>query len=120
MDTQPTSLPRAALWMSGWLSLMLVIAVAGREALRGLHVFQVMELRSLIGFAMVWPLVHASGGWRAMGTARPGQHVLRNVVHFGAQYCWFAALLMIPLGMLLDRVAHRMAMRRWEKQTGRR
>ena len=36
---------------------------------------------------------------RAMGTARPGQHVLRNVVHFGAQYCWFAALLMIPLAI---------------------
>ncbi|MFZ9414242.1 MAG: DMT family transporter [Alphaproteobacteria bacterium] len=101
MDAQPTSLSRAALWMSGWLSLMLVIAIAGREALRGLHVFQVMELRSLIGFAMVWPLVHASGGWRAMGTARPGQHVLRNVVHFGAQYCWFAALLMIPLAQVV-------------------
>ena len=27
---------------------------------------------------MIWPLVHASGGWRAMGTARLGQHVLRN------------------------------------------
>lgn len=27
-------------------------------------------------------------------------------------------IIMIPLGMLLDRVAHRMAMRRWQKQTG--
>ena len=29
-------------------------------------------------------------------------------------------IIMIPLGMLLDRMAHRMAMRRWEKQTGKR
>lgn len=97
MQTSSADLPRAALWMSGWLTLMLVIAVAGRQALRELDVFQVMELRSLIGFAMLWPLMHASGGLRAMGTARLGQHVLRNVVHYAAQYCWFAALLLIPL-----------------------
>ena len=27
-------------------------------------------------------------------------------------------IIMIPLGMLLDRLAHRMAVRRWQKQTG--
>ena len=27
-------------------------------------------------------------------------------------------ILMVPLGMLLDRFAHRMAVRRWQKQTG--
>jgi hypothetical protein len=29
------------------------------------------------------------------------------------------AVLMIPLGMLLDRLSHKMAMKRWMKQTGR-
>ena len=29
------------------------------------------------------------------------------------------AVLMIPLGMLLDRMSHKMAMKRWMKQTGR-
>ena len=29
------------------------------------------------------------------------------------------AILMIPLGMLLDRWSHKMAMKRWMKQTGR-
>ncbi len=38
------------MWMAGWLSLMLIVAVAGREALREINVFQLMELRSLIGF----------------------------------------------------------------------
>jgi drug/metabolite transporter (DMT)-like permease len=80
---------------------MLVIAVAGREAMRELNVFQVMELRALIGFVLLWPLVHAAGGWRAMGTARLGQHVLRNVVHYAAQYCWLAALLLIPLAQVV-------------------
>ena len=35
-------------------------------------------------------------------------------------YALIMGILMIPLGMLLDRLAHRMALRRWEKQTGRR
>jgi drug/metabolite transporter (DMT)-like permease len=98
MQSPPAvSLPRAALWMSGWLSLMLVIAVAGRQALAELSVFQVLELRSLIGFVLLWPLVHAAGGLRAMATTRLREHVLRNFVHYAAQYSWFAALLLIPL-----------------------
>ena len=102
MQTPPAvSLPRAALWMSGWLSLMLVIAVAGRQALAELGVFQLLELRSLIGFVLLWPLVHAAGGLRAMGTARLREHVLRNLVHYAAQYCWFAALLLIPLAQVV-------------------
>ncbi len=36
--------------MAGWLCLMLIVAVAGREATRELNVFQLMELRSIIGF----------------------------------------------------------------------
>src|SRR5262245_37407268 len=36
------SKPMAALWMAGWLALMLVMAVAGREAVRELNVFQLM------------------------------------------------------------------------------
>ena len=47
------SIPRAAAWMAGWLTLMLVIAVAGREAARELSVFQVMLLRSVLGLAML-------------------------------------------------------------------
>jgi hypothetical protein len=35
-------------------------------------------------------------------------------------YALIMGVLMIPLGMVLDRLAHRMALRRWEKQTGRR
>jgi drug/metabolite transporter (DMT)-like permease len=95
------SLPRAALWMGGWLSLMVVIAVAGREATRELAVFQVMEMRSIIGFAMLYPLLRASGGLAAVRTSRPLQHVARNVVHYAAQYGWFVALTLIPLAQVV-------------------
>ncbi len=95
------SLSKAALWMGGWLSLMVVIAVAGREATRELAVFQIMELRSIIGFAMLYPLLHASGGLAAVRTSRPRQHMARNVVHYAAQYGWFVALTMIPLAQVV-------------------
>lgn len=95
------SIARAAGWMAGWLTLMVVIAVAGREASRELSVFQIMLMRSVIGMAMLWPLVRAAGGLAAMRTERLPQHALRNAVHYAAQYGWFAALTMIPLAQLV-------------------
>ncbi|MEA2795486.1 MAG: hypothetical protein QOI87_2866, partial [Bradyrhizobium sp.] len=38
MDRTP-SIPKAALWIAGWLALMLIVTVAGREATRELNVF---------------------------------------------------------------------------------
>jgi drug/metabolite transporter (DMT)-like permease len=92
---------KAAAWMVGWLTAMVVMAVAGREATRTLHVFQIMELRSLLGFVLLWPLLHASGGLKAMRTRRLGQQVARNVVHYGAQFGWFFALTLIPLAQVV-------------------
>ena len=101
MTRQP-SIPKAALWMAGWLSLMLIVAVAGRETTRELNVFEIMELRSVLGFAMLYPLVHRAGGLAAMRTARPLQHVARNVVHYAAQLGWFVALTLIPIGQVVS------------------
>ena len=80
---------------------MLVMAVAGREATRELHVFQILEMRSVIGLFMVCPLIRASGGLAAMRTRRPLQHVVRNTVHYGAQFAWFFALTLIPLAQVV-------------------
>lgn len=88
--------------MAGWLTLMVVIAVAGREAARELSVFQIMLLRSTLGMAMLWPLVHLAGGLRAVRTARLPQHTLRNAVHYAAQYGWFVALTLIPLAQVVS------------------
>lgn len=99
--TSRSPLQKATLWMSGWLALMVVIAVAGREALRDMSVFQLMEMRSVIGMLMLWPLVRSAGGLAAMRTTRLQQHVLRNGVHYAAQYGWMAALLLIPLAQVV-------------------
>src|SRR5471032_46916 len=101
MDRTPSK-PRAALWMAGWLGLMLILVVAGREATRELNVFQIAELRSILGFFMLYPLVRINGGFAAMKTSRPLQHLGRNLIHYGAQLGWFFALTLIPLGQVVS------------------
>jgi drug/metabolite transporter (DMT)-like permease len=88
--------------MAGWLTLMLIVAIAGREATRELNVFQIMEVRSILGFFMLYPLVHMSGGLAAMKTSRPLQHIVRNLIHYTAQLGWFFALTLIPLGQVVS------------------
>jgi drug/metabolite transporter (DMT)-like permease len=98
---RPASKTMAALWMAGWLSLMLVMAVAGREATRELNVFELMELRALLGFGLLAPLIWRSGGISILKTARLQQHIARNLVHYGAQIGWFFALTLIPIGQVV-------------------
>jgi drug/metabolite transporter (DMT)-like permease len=101
MSAQP-SLPKAALWMGGWLSMMLLMTVAGREATREIDVFQIMEMRAVIGLALLTPFILAAGGFRTVRTKVPMQHIGRNFVHYFAQFAWFLALTMIPLAQLIS------------------
>lgn len=93
---------KAALWMGGSITSFLVMSIAGRETMPPLDVFQVMEMRSVIGFFILLPLVFAVGGFPAMRTKRPLQHIGRNVVHYAGQYAWLVALTMIPLAELIS------------------
>jgi drug/metabolite transporter (DMT)-like permease len=98
---RPASKIMASLWMAGWLSLMLVMAIAGREATRQINVFTLMELRCLLGLIMLSPLIWLNGGLNALRTTRLPQHVSRNLVHYVAQLGWFVALTLIPLGQVV-------------------
>ncbi len=99
-ETQSTL--KAALWIGGSIASFLVTTVAGRAIIPALDVFQVMEMRSVIGWFTLLPLVFASGGFSAMRTKRPLQHIGRNVVHYCGQFAWLQALAMIPLAQLIS------------------
>jgi drug/metabolite transporter (DMT)-like permease len=101
MSSHPSTL-KAAFWMAGWLAAMLVMAIAGRETTRELDVFQIMEMRSVIGLVMLYPLIHLAGGFGKLKTARPWQQVGRNIAHYGAQFAWFKALTLIPLAQVIS------------------
>ncbi|MDH2353153.1 DMT family transporter [Bradyrhizobium sp. SSUT18] len=100
MTTTPSK-TMAALWMTGWLSLTLVMAVAGREAVREMNVFQVMEVRSLLGLCMLYPMIRRAGGIGTLKTTRLPQHIARNLIHYVSQLGWFFALTLIPIGQVV-------------------
>lgn len=100
MATNQSNL-KAAAWMAGALACLLTMTVAGREAMRSLNVFQIMELRSLIGLVLLYPLVRSNGGLRAMRTSNLPKHIGRNMAHYGGQGAWLYGLTLIPLAQLI-------------------
>ena len=88
--------------MAGWLALMLMVAIAGRETTRELNVFQIMEVRSILGLFLLYPLIRLNGGLATMKTSRPLQHTGRSLIHYVAQLGWFYALTLIPLGQVVS------------------
>jgi len=101
MTAQP-SLLKAAFWMALSIASFLTMSVAGRETTNVLNVFQVLELRSVIGWFIILPVVMASGGFAAMRSGRMKLHVARNVVHYVGQGAWLYALTLIPLAVLIS------------------
>jgi drug/metabolite transporter (DMT)-like permease len=87
--------------MAGWLALMLIVAVAGREAMRELNVFELMAIRSWVGLCLLYPLIWRAGGFAVVKTQRLPLHIGRNTIHFGAQLGWFYALTLIPIGQVV-------------------
>ena len=96
------SIPKAAFWMALSIASFLAMSVAGRATTAELNVFQVLELRSVIGFFILLPLVMMSGGFAAMRTQRPVAHIARNVIHYTGQAAWLYALTLIPLAVLIS------------------
>ena len=92
---------KAAFWMGCWLACMMLVTWAGRETTKQLDVFQVMEMRSVLGLALLYPLIRAAGGLRAMASRSPFQQVARNIIHYTGQYLCLVALPMIPLAQVI-------------------
>src|SRR6201985_975845 len=98
---RPQSKSTAALWMSGWLPLMLVMVVAGREVMRELRAFQLMALRSSLGLCFLLPVILLNGGLSIVKTKRLPWHAGRNLIHYCSQLGWFYALTLIPIGQVV-------------------
>lgn len=94
--------PKAVLWMLASVTSFLVMSISGRATTKVLNVFEVLELRSVIGLVMLLPLVFAEGGFSAMRSERPLMHVGRNLVHYSGQAAWLYALTLIPLAQLIS------------------
>ncbi len=99
MPQQSTT--QAAIWMGGWLLATLALTVAGRELGHDLPVFVIMMFRSLFALVLLTPIVLYHGDViRRFGNIR--LNVLRNLIHYCAQYSWFLALTLIPLAQVVS------------------
>jgi drug/metabolite transporter (DMT)-like permease len=87
--------------MGGWLLATLALTVAGRELGHDIPVFVTMIFRSLIALAILTPIVLYHGGL-ARRFANIRLNLVRNVMHYGAQYSWFLALTLIPLAQVVS------------------
>ena len=91
---------KAALWMTGAIVSFSAMAVAGREVSAAHDTFEIMAVRSAIGFGLVMAVTAVRGQLAQISAGRLGGHALRNLVHFTGQNLWFWALTMIPLAQL--------------------
>ena len=99
MPQQSTGM--AAIWMAGWLLNTLALTVAGRELGHDVPVFVIMIMRSLIAIIILTPLILHKGDVRQR-FANLRLNIVRNIIHYGAQYAWFSALLLIPLAQVVS------------------
>jgi drug/metabolite transporter (DMT)-like permease len=91
----------AFLWMLGAVVAFAAMTVAGRELSVAMNTFEIMAWRSAVGLPLVAAALLWREGWRGALTAQPGQHAVRNVVHFVGQNLWFYGIAVIPLAQLV-------------------
>lgn len=87
---------RGVLWMSGAVLSFSAMAIAARELLAHMGAFQILFVRSVVMLAIVLVIV-AQAKDAVTATRRLPLHALRNLVHFGGQYCWVFAIGALPL-----------------------
>lgn len=95
MRPDPSPL-KAIAWMIGALVSFTVMAVSVRELSSGMHAFQMLFVRSMIGL-LVLAAVLSIKGWGRLRTARIAGHALRNAVHFAGQVFWILGITLLPL-----------------------
>jgi drug/metabolite transporter (DMT)-like permease len=87
---------KAVLWMVVALLSFTAMAVAVRELAGEMHAFEILFIRSAIGFVIILAVLHGTG-WQQLGTQRIAVHGLRNVVHFVGQVLWIFGIQLLPL-----------------------
>ncbi|MGH6665429.1 MAG: DMT family transporter, partial [Pseudolabrys sp.] len=95
-------LARVVLWMVGALLSFSAMAVSIRElSTAGLNIFEILAIRSGFGLMVMLVLLTVRPDLRVHALPRRmGLNLLRNTVHYAAQYLWALSLTMLPLAMV--------------------
>jgi drug/metabolite transporter (DMT)-like permease len=95
-------LARVVLWMVGALLSFSVMAVSIRAlAQGGLNIFEILAIRSGVALLVLLVLLVVRPDLRVHARPRRmGLNLLRNSVHYAAQYAWAVSITMLPLAMV--------------------
>lgn len=90
--------------MVGALLSFSVMAVSIRLlAGHGMSIFEILTIRSVVALVILCALMIFQPRLRsAMRTKRLGLHILRNSIHYAAQYLWAFSLTLLPLAMVFS------------------
>lgn len=86
--------------MSGALLSLCLMAIAGRELAGGVHTFEILLVRSVVGLVIAVSLIGKSGNFSLFTSRRWKVHAVRNTAHFIGQYGWFLGLGLLPLAQV--------------------
>lgn len=102
MPNEPLSAVRRTAFLQGlsWMGLSMVsfiaMSVGSRELASALSIQQVLFFRALVGLFVILGFARV-----LLPEVRNGKlmklHILRNAVHFLAQYLWTIGVVMLPL-----------------------
>jgi len=89
---------KAIAWMLGALVSFATMTISIRELTGEMHAFQMLFIRSLIGLAILVPVITRSRrGWSQVGRRHLPGHLFRNVLHFTGQVLWIFGIALLPL-----------------------
>lgn len=98
MIKQKTNLWHVAIWMCGALFSFAGMALAVREALHVIPVFEILFFRSLIGIIIITAIALTRSQKLAVLRSRQiNKQILRSVIHFFGQWTWVLAIGLLPL-----------------------
>ena len=96
--TSPSRILRVVLWMTGVLLSFSTLALSIRGLAGALSIFEVLTVRTIGGLVILLTLAAAMPELRpSMKPRRMGLNLIRNGVHYAAQYVWALSLTLLPL-----------------------
>lgn len=87
------------LWMCASLVSFIGTALASRELSKVMPVLEILFLRNVVGVVLVVVLARRILP-ELLRLADLRLHGARNIVHFGAQYCWTLGIVLLPLAQV--------------------
>jgi drug/metabolite transporter (DMT)-like permease len=92
---------RGALWMSGAVLSFCAMAIAARQLLKHIGVFEVLFFRTAVALLIVLAFALRTG-IATLRTRRFGLHLWRDGVHLGGQASWVYAIGALPLATAIE------------------